>query len=228
MNGNMKYEKFDTESINQFSESSERHISAMVNVASYLLGDNLNKEDAIPFVKEVKCVKDYLESPLNSPLETSLKKIIAAVIIMANESKLLPFTLPTTIEEIAGMVDDALTRMKVAYKEQIGEFDIYKAADALVDRATVRIVAIVEYAVEVGLPILTDKLAKLARVNPRTAPLAPVIEMLAPFVAEPVKEFVCEGIRSLAKAAKPVVHKIIDVVKNKAVSFSTKMKTIFA
>ena len=172
MNGNMEYEKFDTESINQFSESSERHISAMVNVASYLLGDNLNKEDAIPFVKEVKCVKDYLESPMNSPQESSLKKIIATGVIIANESKLLPFTLPTTIEETASMVDDALTRMKVAYKEQVGELDIHKAADSLIDRATVRATTMVERAVDVGLPIVADKLAKLASANPYTAPLA--------------------------------------------------------
>ena len=228
MNVNMEYEKFDTESINQFSESSERHISAMVNVASYLLGDNLNKEDAIPFVKEVKCVKDYLESPMNSPQESSLKKIIATGVIIANESKLLPFTLPTTIEETASMVDDALTRMKVAYKEQVGELDIHKAADSLIDRATVRATTMVERAVDVGLPIVADKLAKLASANPYTAPLAPVIEIAVPYVAEPVKKCICEGIRTVAKAAKPVVHKIIDVVKNKAVSSFQKLKAIFA
>ena len=228
MNGNMEYEKFDTESINQFSESSERHISAMVNVASYLLGDNLNKEDAIPFVKEVKCVKDYLESPMNSPQESSLKKIIATGVIIANESKLLPFTLPTTIEETASMVDDALTRMKVAYKEQVGELDIHKAADSLIDRATVRATTMVERAVDVGLPIVADKLAKLASANPYTAPLAPVIEIAVPYVAEPVKKCICEGIRTVAKVAKPVVHKIIDVVENKAVSIFQKLKAIFA
>lgn len=228
MNGNMEYEKFDTESINQFSESSERHISAMVNVASYLLGDNLNKEDTIPFVKEVKCVKDYLESPMNSPQESSLKKIIATGVIIANESKLLPFTLPTTIEETASMVDDALTRMKVAYKEQVGELDIHKAADSLIDRATVRATTMVERAVDVGLPIVADKLAKLASANPYTAPLAPVIEIAVPYVAEPVKKCICEGIRTVAKVAKPVVHKIIDVVKNKAVSSFQKLKAIFA
>ena len=143
-------------------------------VGNVLIGDV--KEDEIPFIKEFKCVKEFLELPINDKRETVLKKIFATVVIIAKEKGVLPFDLPESVEEIASMVDDGLTRVKVAFKKN--ELDIHEAADALVDRIEARTIALVERVVEEGLPVLTEKLATLAMAHPYTRPLAPVIKMV--------------------------------------------------
>ena len=128
--------------------------------------------------------------------------------------------------KIAGMIDDGLTRIKVAFKEQVGEFDVHEAADILVDRMAARAIAVVERAIDVGLPIAAKKLASVLALNPYTAPLAPIVETVVPYVAEPIKKIVVTGIKVFAEKSKPIIHKTIDKVKEIATKVGTKLKKI--
>lgn len=208
----MKFESY-SEDFALFAQKRGEQADILQAVGNVLIGDV--KEDDIPFIKEFKCVKEFLELPINDKRETFLKKIFATVVIIAKEKGVLPFELPESVEEIASMVDDALTRIKVAFKK----LDIYEAADALVDRIEARTIALVERVVEEGLPVLTEKLAALAMAHPYTKPLAPVIKMVAPYVAEPVKNAICKGVRFLAEKSKPIIHKAIET----AVAVGTKV-----
>ncbi|MBO7256577.1 MAG: hypothetical protein J6V04_04555 [Bacteroidales bacterium] len=212
----MNFESY-SEDYALFAKKRGEQAGILQAVGNVLIGDV--KEDDIPFIKEFKCVKEFLELPINDKRETFLKKIFATVVIIAKEKGQLPFDLPESVEEIASMVDDALTRIKVAFKQQMKEMDIYEAADALVDRIEARTIALVERVVEVGLPVLTEKLAALAMAHPYTKPLAPVIKMVAPYVAEPVKNAICKGVRFLAEKSKPIIHKAIET----AVAAGTKV-----
>ena len=220
----MKYENY-SEDISKFLLDSEDNIKLMTTVGSLLLGDI--KEEEIPHIKEFKCIKEFLEQPLNSPEGVALKKVFATAVICANETGVLPFHLPESAEEVASLVDDGLTRLKVAYQQSIG----HKAADALVDRAEARAIACVEMAVEVGVPILAEKLETLCLSNPKTALLTPFVRPVLTYVAEPVKKCVCEGIRCVAEVAKSTIHQAIDFVKERISetekSMGKKLLTIF-
>ena len=224
----MKYENY-SEDINKFLLDSEDNIKLMTTVGSLLLGDI--KEEEIPHIKEFKCIKEFLEQPLNSPEGVALKKVFAAAVVYANEKGLLPFRLPESAEEVASLVDDGLTRLKVAYQQSIGRIEIEDVADVLVDRAEARAIACVEMAVEVGVPILAEKLETLCLSNTKTALLTPFVRPVLTYVAEPVKKCVCEGIRCVAKVAKSTIHTAIDFVKERisetAKSMGKKLLTIF-
>lgn len=224
----MKYESY-SEDLNLFLRNNEEQMNIMSAVGSVLLGD-INA-DTIPFVKEFNCIREFLESPLNASNELPLKKIFASAVIIANRKGVLPFLLPESAEEIASMIDDGLTRLKVAYKQQIGELDIYEAADALIDKVATRTIALVENAVEIGLPIVSKKIAMTMYANPYTAPIAPFVEHVLPYVAEPVKKIVCNGIKVVAEVAKKTIHNAIDYIKvkgkNIAATIAKKLNTIF-
>lgn len=219
----MKFNSY-YEDIALFLEKSDEQMNILQAVGNVLLGEV--KAEDIPFIKEFKCVKEFLESPMNDAGELSLKKIFAAIIMIANEKEILPFRIPESAEEVASMVDDGLTRIKVAFKEQMGDIDTYKAADMLVDRVAVRTITIVEHTIDVGLPIVAEKLATLAKTHQYTAALAPFIETVLPCVAEPLKKVVVNGIKILAKESKPIIHKIIDKVKNFASTIMNKWRKI--
>lgn len=208
----MEYKDY-IEDLSRFLLKREEQSKIMSAVGSLLQGD-IKAED-IPYIKEFECIKKFLEEPLNSRGESALKKVFATAIIIANEKGLLPFRLPESAEEIASLIDDALNRLKVAYQQAIGRIDLDEAVDALVDRAEARAIAFVEYALEIGMPVLADKLEKIMYKNPYTAPFAPFVGLALSYVAEPVKNTVCSGIRTIAKGAKNFLHKAIDFVKEK-------------
>ena len=121
------------------------------------------------------------------------------------------------------MVDEGLTRVKLAFKQQTGEMDEYEVTDALIDKAASLAIAILDSVIDEGLPIIAESLSKLALKHPYTASLAPFIEIVVPYVAEPVKNAICKGIRFIANESKPIVHKAIDYVKGKAKSFAVNL-----
>lgn len=217
----MGYESYNDEKkfFAQDCEEQMRLISAIGNV---MVGSDI-EENSISFIKEYDCFKQFLESPLNASEEVNLKKIFAAALIIAKEKGVLPFELPESTEEIAGMVDEGLTRIKLAFKQQKGEMDYYEVADALIDKAATRAIALSDIIVEEGLPIVADKLSDLALKHPYTAPLAPFIKIAVPYVVEPVKNAICKGIRYIANESKPIVHKAIDYLKDKAKAFAENL-----
>ena len=82
-------------------------------IKSLLLGQEIPL-DQIPIIKEFSVMKEFLDLPMNDSKEVALKKIIAAAIVTAAEKGVLPIPMETSPEAIASLVDEGLTRIKVA------------------------------------------------------------------------------------------------------------------
>lgn len=201
---------------NEFGMQFEKEITQMTALQSLLLGNELNAEE-FPIIREFKCVKEFLDLPMNDKKEGILKKLFTTSIVITKEKGQLPFELPSTPIEIASAVDEGLTRLKVAYKTATGELDSIEAADALIDRAAVRAIAVADKIIEKGVPVVLDKLCvALTKIYPPAITLVPIIKASERYITIGTKMAVRKGINTLAKIAKPVVRKTITTVKSVA------------
>lgn len=201
---------------NEFGMQFEKEISQITALQSLLLGNELSAEE-LPMIREFKCVKDFLDLPMNDKKEGILKKLFTTSIVITKEKGQLPFELPSTPIEIASAVDEGLTRLKVAYKTATGELDSIEAADALIDRAAVRAIAVADKIIEKGVPVVLDKLCvALTKIYPPAITLVPIIKASERYITIGTKMAVRKGINTLAKIAKPVVRKTITTVKSVA------------
>ena len=204
---------------NEFGNQFEREATQMTALQSLLLGNELTAEE-LPLIREFKCVKEFLDLPINDKKEAILKKLFATSIVIAKSKGLLPFEVPESPEAIASVVDESLTQMKVAYKTATGELDSIEAVDVLVDRVAVRAVAIADKVIEKGMPVVLDKLCMvMTKVYPPAITVVPVIKHAERYITAATKVIVRKSIRTLAQAAKPIVKQ----VAAKAKSIATKV-----
>lgn len=205
---------------NEFGNQFEREATQMTALQSLLLGNELTAEE-LPLIREFKCVKEFLDLPINDKKEAILKKLFATSIVIAKSKGLLPFEVPESPEAIASVVDESLTQMKVAYKTATGELDSIEAVDVLIDHVAVRAVAIADKVIEKGMPVVLDKLLcmVMTKVYPPAITVVPVIKHAERYITVATKVIVRKGIRTLAQAAKPIVKQ----VAAKAKSIATKV-----
>ena len=203
----------------EFGNQFEREATQLTALQSLLLGNELTAEE-LPLIREFKCVKEFLDLPINDKKEAILKKLFATSIVIAKSKGLLPFEVPESPEAIASVVDESLTQMKVAYKTATGELDSIEAVDVLVDRVAVRAVAIADKVIEKGMPVVLDKLCMvMTKVYPPAITVVPVIKHAERYITVATKVIVRKSIRTLAQAAKPIVKQ----VAAKAKSIATKV-----
>lgn len=201
---------------NEFGNQFEREATQMTALQSLLLGNELTAEE-LPLIREFKCVKEFLDLPINDKKEAILKKLFATSIVIAKSKGLLPFEVPESPEAIASVVDESLTQMKVAYKTATGELDSIEAVDVLVDRVAVRAVAIADKVIEKGIPVILDKLCMvMTKVYPPAKVVVPVIKRAERYITVATKVVVRKGIRILAQAGKPIVKQVATKVKSVA------------
>ena len=204
---------------NEFGNQFEREATQMTALQSLLLGNELTAEE-LPLIREFKCIKEFLDLPINDKKEAILKKLFATSIVIAKSKGLLPFEVPESPEAIASVVDESLTQMKVAYKTATGELDSIEAVDVLIDHVAVRAVAIADKVIEKGMPVVLDKLCMvMTKVYPPAITVVPVIKHAERYITVATKVIVRKGIRTLAQAAKPIVKQ----VAAKAKSIATKV-----
>ena len=204
---------------NEFGNQFEREATQMTALQSLLLGNELTAEE-LPLIREFKCVKEFLDLPINDKKEAILKKLFATSIVIAKSKGLLPFEVPESPEAIASVVDESLTQMKVAYKTATGELDSIEAVDVLIDHVAVRAVAIADKVIEKGMPVVLDKLCMvMTKVYPPAITVVPVIKHAERYITVATKVIVRKSIRTLAQAAKPIVKQ----VAAKAKSIATKV-----
>ena len=209
---------------NEFGNKFEREATQMTALQSLLLGNELTAEE-LPLIREFKCVKEFLDLPINDKKEAILKKLFATSIVIAKSKGLLPFEVPESPEAIASVVDESLTQMKVAYKTATGELDSIEAVDVLVDRVAVRAVAIADKVIEKGIPVILDKLCMvMTKVCPPAKAVVPVIKRAERYITVATKEVVRKGIRTLAQAAKPIVKQVAAKVKSIATKVLNLLK----
>lgn len=201
---------------NEFGNQFEREATQMTALQSLLLGNELTAEE-LPLIREFKCVKEFLDLPINDKKEAILKKLFATSIVIAKSKGLLPFEVPESPEAIASVVDESLTQMKVAYKTATGELDSIEAVDVLVDHVAVRAVAIADKVIERGIPVVLDKLCMvMTKVYPPAITVVPVIKHAERYITVATKVVVRKGIPILAQAGKPIVKQVATKVKSVA------------
>lgn len=201
---------------NEFGNQFEKEATQMTALQSLLLGNELTAEE-LPMIREFKCVKEFLDLPVNDKKEAVLKKLFATSIAVAKSKGLLPFEVADSPAAIASAVDEGLTQMKVAYKTATGELDSIEAVDILVDRVTVRAITIADKVIEKGMPVVLDKLCvAMTRVYPPAIAVVPVIKRAERYITVATKVVVRKGICTLAQAAKPVVKQVAAKVKSVA------------
>ena len=201
---------------NEFGNQFEKETTQMTALQSLLLGNELTAEE-LPMIREFKCVKEFLDLPVNDKKEAVLKKLFTTSIILAKSKGVLPFEVPDSPEAIASAVDEGLTQLKVAYKTATGELDSIEAVDVLVDRVAVRAITIADKIIEKGMPVVLDKLCvAMTKVYPPAMAIVPIIKRAERYITVATKVVVRKGIRTLAQVAKPIVKQVVTKVKSVA------------
>ena len=203
--------KFAKENYGDFVKRANPAMNKMTALQTLLSGKDLSKEE-VPLIKEFKTVQDFLNLPMGDKKEVVLKKAFATAVTIAKDKGILPFEVNSS-EQIASLVDDGLTRMKVAYQTATGKMDVYQAVDALVDRVAVRVVGIADRVIEKGTPIVVDKLCIAMSKHPYTMALVPLVKAAEKYIAPVAKAAVRVGVAAVAKAAKPILKKAVDTAK---------------
>ena len=227
----MNYEKIATitHSIDNAIRDNVALKSAIVDTSSLLLDDASDETR--------QSIQDFLDAPLGDKKEIATKKAFAAAAVLAQEQGLLP-TLPETAESIAAVVDDALTRVKTVYQVGMGILDPETAIDNIIDHATARATAYVDYAFDSGAvrTIAAEGIIKLTycipKIGPIVAPIVecnrPIIENTIKMVEEPAREIIKTGIHSVSSTAKNIAHTAIKEVKSFVKNFSRNIVSLFS
>lgn len=173
------------------------------------------------------CMQEFLDASLNGDKDTAMKKLFAAGLVFANDKGVLPFELSDTSPEgIAAIVDDSLTRAKVAYKVATGEIPAEEVADCLIDNAAARVMALADNVLDNPGASVEAVCDAVSVAFPQVAEVVqtakPIIKQIATRVAPKVKDFVHEGINKIAQyakeAARPIIAKAREIgakVKNR-------------
>lgn len=164
-------------------------------------------------------IKDFLNAPLGSDKDAQLKKIMAIAVTLAKQNDCLPIPLPSNEPvEIAKFADEALSRVKIAYQAATGILDPVEVADALIDSAATRVVAVIEYAFESGAinKVLTQGIVALLTYFkvPNAQAYASYISKFINKVEKPIKEKIIHGINLIQNKAKVLAQQIATSVKN--------------
>lgn len=173
-----------------------------------------DKALTIPSRPESKLLTTCLDSPLGSPSEVMAKKALAAAAVIAKKRGLTTTVPAKNPMELAAAVDEGVSRLKVAYKVGKGLMDSTKATDEIIDRVAARVTAFTDKVIDIGTPIVIDKVMTAAtQVFLPVAKVAPIVKVAAPFIAKGVKTVVRAGVKVVAKAAKSVVKTVVAGVK---------------
>lgn len=221
----MKFEEYNEDyGRNEFANQFEEETGRLSALQSLLLGEELGKEE-VTSIREFESVKKFLDLPIGDKCEVVLKKMFAYSVIVAKNKSVLPFELPDSPVAIASLVDEGLTRLKVAYKTGKGELDVIEAADAMIDSLSVRIVTVADKVIDRGVPVLLDKLCMvMTKVYPPTAVLVPYVKATEKYVNAAAKVLVRKGMGVITQAAKSVVRKVVSAGKKVAAKIKNFLK----
>ena len=208
----------NVERINTASKALIQAVTNNTTLQSVLLEGNVSIDNVKQFASS-KVLQEFLDAPVGSEKDTQVKKLMATAIHIANQNDCLPFQLPSFDPiEIAKLVDEGLTRVKVAYQSGCGMLDPIEVADVLIDKAAARVVALVDHAFESGMvnqALTQGSVALLTFIEvPNAQAYAPIISNVISRVERPMQNFIKNGINYIAQSAKTVVRKVASSVKN--------------
>lgn len=221
------------ESYDKYGNAMDTSLRRMSAIQSIALGKTLT-ESEIETIKEFKCVEDFLNAPNNSEEEANMKKLFIQAIIVGQQTGTLPFELPenSSPESIAGIVDEGLTQIKVAYQLKNGMIkDDVEAQKIIVEHQVVRAATFTEMAVEKGIELANLAIEKGERVLtsyadymiensdilltaaeaafPQAAPVIEVAKTVLKTMEPQIRENVHKGIKVLSQKAKDLAESTI-------------------
>lgn len=223
----MNYEKFasDANAIESAIKSNVT-LKSVVADADYTVVEE-GGEDVSPYVKNV------LDTPWGDKKETVLKKAIAAAMVVAQANGEMA-DLPRSGAAIAAIVDEGLARVKAGYQVGIGKIYPDEAINYIVDRAEARAVTFVDKVFDSGMvsEVVTEGVVRLAYAIPEIGPIVgpiaenykPIIKSVIRKVEQPVRNFIKDGIHTVANTAK----KAMDSIVKKATNTIKKIALLFA
>ena len=214
----MENEYIYSEEFQTYGDNLKNSLTEYVTLESTILdGASIEgKDKATP----MGCMQEFLDAALVGDKDTAMKKLFAAGIVMANDAGVLPFVLPDDSPiGIASLVDDSLTRVKVAYKVATGEIPAEEVVDTLIDHAAARAMAVADTVVdtvEANTDLICDALS--IAFPPATVAIQfakPIVKQVVTRVAPKVKELIHTGINKVSQVAKEVARPIGAKVKNR-------------
>lgn len=221
----MDYEKFANAAV-ALDNSIRDNValkSFLVETSSAMMGDQSEETR--------QSIQDFLDAPIGDKKELIMKKAVAAAMVLAKDKGLMPA--PARGAEIAAVVDEGLTRAKVAYQVGIGVINPEKAIDTIVDHAESRAIAVVDKAFDSGAvrEYATEGLVRLAYAIPEIGPIVgpiaenykPIIKAVISKVEKPVKEAIKTGIHYVSTTTKNIARAAIEKAKTAAKSVAKKL-----
>lgn len=208
----------NVERINTASKALIQAVTNNTTLQSVLLEGNVSIDNVKQFASS-KVLREFLDAPVGSEKDTQVKKLMATAIHIANQNDCLPFEVPSSDPiEIAKLVDEGLTRVKVAYQSGCGMLDPIEVADVLIDKAAARVVALVDHAFESGMvnqALTKGSVALLTFLKvPNAQAYAPIISNVISRVERPIQNFIKKGINYIAQSAKTTVRKVVTSIKS--------------
>lgn len=208
----------NVERINTASKALIQAVTNDTTLQSVLLEGNVSIDNVKQFASS-KVLQEFLDAPVGSEKDTQVKKLMATAIHIANQNDCLPFEVPSSDPiEIAKLVDEGLTRVKVAYQSGCGLLDPIEVADVLIDKAAARVVALVDHAFESGMvnqALTKGSVALLTFLKvPNAQAYAPIISNVISRVERPIQNFIKKGINYIAQSAKTTVRKVVTSIKS--------------
>lgn len=208
----------NVERINTASKALIQAVTNNTTLQSVLLEGNVSIDNVKELGKS-KVLQEFLDAPVGSEKDTQVKKLMATAIQIANQNDCLPFEVPSSDPiEIAKLVDEGLTRVKVAYQSGCGMLDPIEVADVLIDKAAARVVALVDHAFESGMvnqALTKGSVALLTFLKvPNAQAYAPIISNVISRVERPIQNFIKKGINYIAQSAKTTVRKVVTSIKS--------------
>ena len=189
--------------------------SIIVETSSAMLGDQTDETR--------QSIQEFLDAPLGDKKEMIMKKAVAAAMVVAKDRGILP-NLPDNGSAIAAVVDDTLTRAKVAYQVGTGILDVEDAIDTIIDHNEARAVAFVDKVFDSGMvnETVTNVLVKASYAIPEIGPVVgPIAEHCKPIIksfvakAEPyAREIIKEGINVVANTVKSIARTVVETAKS--------------
>ena len=208
----MENEYILSEEFQAYGDKLKNGISEFVTLESTLLDGNAvgGEGESEP----LKCMQDFLDASLVGDKDTAMKKLFTAGFVLAKDSGTLPFELSDGASKgIATIVDNGLTRIKIAYKTAKGEISAEEGMDLLIDHAVARTMAVADVVVntvEANVEVICDAIS-LAFPSAAVAIqlLKPVIKTVVTRVAPKVKEAIHVGIVQVSQFSKEAARSII-------------------
>ena len=222
----MEFTSFNSEyGRSEFGTNFDGNINKINALKSLLLGHELGV-DNINQLKEFKIVKEFLDLPFNDKREVILKKLFAVAVNVAIKNKAFPIEMKdTSPSAIASMIDEGLNRVKIAYLSSMGKMDVIEAAEALIDRTAVRVVAVIEKAVDKAGPLIIGKVCSVVEAAyPQTRPVMAIVRASEKVIIEKTKVVIRKGIEILASSAKAIVKQNAPLLNK----ISQKVKSLIA